>query len=166
MTRPVLRYAAAAVLIIGIVLALDVIRGPDRDHGGAPAIEAPATPSPEASPDDTVLQLTLPATALPTGDKLGAGLAVFTIAPGTWSSWDQTCCPGVLVEHVVTGQYTVRAEVAITVVGPTELPRRFRPEPGSSSIRATAWFRATRWGSRPAIWARAGNAPELAVDPG
>lgn len=156
MTRPVLRYAAAAVLIIGIVLALDVIRGPDRDHGGAPAIEAPATPSPEASPDDTVLQLTLPATALPTGDKLGAGLAVFTIAPGTWSSWDQTCCPGVLVEHVVTGQYTVRAEVAITVVradgAAEEIPTRTRVvlNPGDSLVsRDEVGVEAGNMGTEP-----------------
>jgi hypothetical protein len=104
--------AAGAAILFGV---LRLTRGEDR-HTGGPAIYAPATPSPEATPDDTVLHLTLPATALPTGDTLGAGLAVFTIAPGTRSSWDQTCCPGVLVEHVVAGQYSVRAEAAITIV--------------------------------------------------
>jgi hypothetical protein len=122
-TRPVLpwgRDRAAAVILMaaGAAILFGLLRlSHDEDrHTGGPAVYAPATPSPEATPDDTVLHLTLPATALPTGDSLGAGLAVFTIAPGTWSRWDQTCCPGVLVEHVVSGRYTVRAQAAITVV--------------------------------------------------
>jgi hypothetical protein len=121
--RPALlwvRDLAAAMILMatGAAILFGLLRlSHDEDrHTGGPAVYAPATPSPEATPDDTVLRLTLPATALPTGDTLGAGLAVFTIAPGTWSSWDQTCCPGVLVEHVVSGQYSVRAEDAITII--------------------------------------------------
>ena len=114
---PILLSAALLVLTLGVALGARLpgrFSGPD--HSRAPAVYAPASPSPAATPDETVLELTLPATALPTGDGVGAGLAVFTIAPGTRSTWDQTCCPGVLVEYVLSGQYTVRAAAAITVV--------------------------------------------------
>jgi hypothetical protein len=149
--RTVLILAATILLALGVALAIDILREPNPDHGGGPAIHAPATPTPE-----TVLEITLPATALPTGDGVGAGLAVFTIAPGTRSTWDQTCCPGVLVEYVLSGQYTVRSQAAITVVRASgaaeEVPARTEVvlNPGDSLIsRDEVGVEAANTGTEP-----------------
>ena len=75
----------------------------------------PATPSPETTPGDTVLELTFPVDALPTGDGVSAGLGYFSIPPGNSSTWISKCCRGPLIEYVVSGQYTVTVAAAIEV---------------------------------------------------
>jgi hypothetical protein len=74
------------------------------------------TPSPDDPVFETVFTTTLPPEALPSGDRLTAGLALFTIPVGAHSTWEPTCCPGPMVEYVVAGTYDVRAEAPMTVV--------------------------------------------------
>ena len=91
-------------------------------QGGTPSAEdgAPGTPAPAVAAEETLLEVTLPADALPRGAGVVAGLAHFTVPPGTRSAWlgsrPPACCPGPLVEYVLAGSYTVRAEAAIRVV--------------------------------------------------
>jgi hypothetical protein len=115
--RPILRYAAAAILVLGIVLAFDLIRDSRNDSGNRPAIMAPASPEPTAeSTGDTVLETTIPADVIPTSGFDGAGFAVFTIPVGNRSTWEDSCCAGPLIEHVVSGMLTVRDAMAVQVV--------------------------------------------------
>ena len=89
-----------------------------------PAVIAPATPSPDGVAEQTLVTVTLPANVLPRGGGVGAGLAHFTIPPGTRSTWTPpSCCSGPLVEYVLGGSYAVRAQATIRVVrtgGPVE----------------------------------------------
>ena len=154
------RDVAAAVMLIAvgavILFGLLQLRRDQDQHTGGPAVHAPASASQEATSDETVLQLTLPAASLPTGDGVGAGLAVFTIAPGTRSTWNQTCCPGVLVEYVLSGQYTVRSQAAMTVVraggAVEEVPARTEVvlNPGDSLVsRDEVGVEAANTGTEP-----------------
>ncbi len=115
--RPILRYAAAAILILGIVLSFDMFRNYRADHDPGPAILAPASPEPTAeSTADTVLETTIPADVIPASGFDSAGLALFTIPVGNRSTWEKFCCAGPLIEHVISGTVTVRIAAAIQVV--------------------------------------------------
>jgi len=115
--HPVLRYAAAAILILGIVLSFDLFRDYRADHDRGPAILAPASPEPTAeSTDNTVLETTIPADVIPASGFDSAGLALFTIPVGNRSTWEKFCCAGPLIEHVISGTVTVRIAAAIQVV--------------------------------------------------
>ena len=114
---PMLVSAALVLATLGIAWREFGPGGDDpSSHTGGPAINAPASPTPDATPDDTVLELTLPADALPTGDGVSAGLGYFSIPPGKSSTWTAKCCRGPMIEHVVAGQYTVTAGAAIDVI--------------------------------------------------
>jgi len=86
----------------------------DRNGPSGPAIDAPVATTIPA--DDGLLTITLPAGAIPRGEGVNAGLAHFSIPPGTRSTWIPYCCPGPMVEYVIAGTYTVRAQSAVRVV--------------------------------------------------
>jgi hypothetical protein len=113
------QFATAAVLllILGLVYwALGPGRADDGPRDTIPGA-APTEPSvPTAATEGPVLKITLPAAALPRGDGVSSGLAHFIIPPGTGSTWEPNCCPGPLVEYVLRGTYSVRAEAAIQIV--------------------------------------------------
>jgi hypothetical protein len=111
--RPILRYAAAAILVLGIIISFDAFRASRTDHGNQPAILAPASPEPT---DETVLESTIPADAVPAGGFEYSALALFTVPVGNRSTWEVSCCQGPLIEHVVSGTYTIRAAAAVHVV--------------------------------------------------
>jgi hypothetical protein len=112
-----LALGIAAILVIalvgGIVGGLIQDRLDSNDPRPAPAILAPATPEPTG---DTVLEITLPADAIPADGFDTGGLGVFVISPGSRSTWERTCCAGPLIEHVVAGAYTVRAQEPIEII--------------------------------------------------
>ncbi|HYP61590.1 MAG TPA: hypothetical protein VEQ36_14260 [Thermomicrobiales bacterium] len=116
--RPILRFAAAAILVLAIVFAIDIIRpdhGPNGNHGGAPAIQAPATPSPVTT-DGIVLEYTVPVADLPTTDWMRTVLDHLSIPPGTTTGGSSNCCSGPMIEYVLSGSYTVRVAAAIEVI--------------------------------------------------
>jgi len=112
-------YVVAALLVLALGIGL-LVRGPGlprREHEKSiPAAQAPASPTALPSTDTTLLRVTLPAAALPKGEGISGGLAHFSIPPGTRSTWTPPCCPGPLIEYVVSGSYSVKAEVALKVV--------------------------------------------------
>jgi len=108
---------AALLLILGIGY---VLFGSgfleDDQRTTVPAAVAPtATPTPGVVSEETLLVYTIPAAELPT-INIGMGTTRNTIAPGHRSTWDPYCCPGPMLEYVLAGTYTVRAEAAIQVV--------------------------------------------------
>ena len=113
--RPILRYAAAAILILGIVLAIDIIRDPGSDRGGAPVIHAPATPSPEASPT-TLFEVTLPADLVPHTTERITGLSYDKYRAGTTSTWRPYCCDGPMVQYQLTGSIQVTGSAELQIV--------------------------------------------------
>ena len=110
---------SAALLLLTLAVAFGPLRpGGDGNgnHAAGPAVYAPASPSPDALHGETVLELTLPAEAIPSGEEIGSGLEHLTIPPGIGGTWEETCCPGTSVEYIISGSYTVTAEEAVQVV--------------------------------------------------
>ena len=82
------------------MFAIDIIRpdhGPNGNHGGAPAIQAPATPSPVTT-DGIVLEYTVPVADLPTTDWMRTVLDHLSIPPGTTTGGSSNCCSGPMIE--------------------------------------------------------------------
>ena len=124
--------AALALLSLAAGIAFGALDLGWNDDGGrpaGPAIQAPASPSPEVTVDDDPgFSVTIPADALPLPSDgiAGSGIGHFTIPPGTSSSWEPTCCTGPMVDYVISGTLTVRAEAATQVLradgGVEEIP--------------------------------------------
>lgn len=105
----------AAALLLVLTLAIGYVGFGIGDSESEHRTTVPAA----VAPDDrlgVLLQITIPAEALPQGDGISAGLAHFSIPPGTRSTWQSSCCAGPLIEYVVAGTYTVRADAVIQVV--------------------------------------------------
>lgn len=111
-----LAVAAILLAIAGVAIGLFWTRA-DSPQKSIPAA-IPASPTAEPAPVtmETLLQFTLPLDELPKGEGISSGLAHFTIPPGTRSTWESYCCDGPMIEFVMEGLYTVRAESSITVV--------------------------------------------------
>jgi hypothetical protein len=109
--------AVFVVFVLGLVI---FVLGPGRSNDGQPAT-VPAgvptvTPTPNGPSEEMLLTVTFPTEALPRGKTIGTGITEAVILPGTRSTWQQHCCPGPVVDYVVEGAYTVRAEATIQVV--------------------------------------------------
>jgi hypothetical protein len=100
----ILPVVGTAILVLALLGGILAVRRPD---GGAPnaVVQAPtgvpATPAPELG-TATLLDVGLPATVIPAADEL-SGLAYFHVAPNTSGEWFGSCCPGLMVEHVLAG---------------------------------------------------------------
>jgi hypothetical protein len=108
---------AAAVVLMLVAAAgyLALVRdGNDRPNSIPAAVVA--TPDPDDPAIETVFTTTMPAEAMPSGDRVSAGLALFTIPVDHRATWEPTCCPGPMIEYIVEGMYGVRAEAPIEVV--------------------------------------------------
>ena len=119
--RP-LAYLAVAALLLALLGAAALIRfiawgdssGPSK---GGPAIFAPATPSPEAAGEETLLEVTLPVDVVPAG-MLGSMLLSHDTIPAnsvtTRASWE--CCPGAKVFLILDGSVSVVSDGAMQVI--------------------------------------------------
>ena len=115
---------STAVLVLLVLGLVYYTLGPGRGNNDGPAVIPPVvipteTPVPTATlgpTQQTVLDITFPAEMVPHFDDLAAGLAHWSVPPGTRSSWNPTCCPGLLFEFVAMGSYTIRAETTVRVV--------------------------------------------------
>jgi hypothetical protein len=111
---------AAALLIVlvgGIASYYLFDRREEPRHTIGPAINAPATPSPAAEPTDaTLFDVVLPAEVLPTGDGRLTGLAIIYVDPGSTGTWVESCCPGLMFEHIVAGEIAFTSKAAAQVL--------------------------------------------------
>jgi hypothetical protein len=113
--RRVAPLAAAAIMLLALTAGfLTVWRGDQERPRTVPAAFL-ATPSVEPT-IETVLTTRFAADQFPAGGPHSAGIAVFTLGVGLRSTWEPTCCPGPMIEHVLEGTYGVRAEAPITVI--------------------------------------------------
>src|SRR6185436_19904069 len=90
---------------------------PDRNPQlGAPAIQAPATPSPAAAGDQTLVDVILPADVVPVGEEVNVLLARDTIPANSETTHaPMDCCPGTKTYSTLAGK------VSVTSDGPMEL---------------------------------------------
>lgn len=106
---------AAILLVVGagyLAVRANVPEPPRR----LPAADGPtATPGPAGIVERALVEFPVPEDALPNGDTTSASLAHIVIPVGVRSTWEPTCCPGLLVEYVVAGEYAVRAGASILV---------------------------------------------------
>jgi hypothetical protein len=79
-----------------------------------------ATPAPDAMAlSETLLEVQIPAEAMPYGNTVMGGLNHQTIPASVTASWGPesgACCPGVRVDYVLSGTYTMRSNMAGWVV--------------------------------------------------
>lgn len=118
------RLAAAAVLLLLVLGLVYVTVGPGRsDPGhpaGIPAAVIPTTPVPPVPTEEVLLTLPLAAGALPGGEHLIGGLNHIVMPPAGTTTWEAsrgTSFPGLRVDYVLTGTYTVQ------VAGPAQVLR-------------------------------------------
>jgi hypothetical protein len=72
---------------------------------------APPPPTPRLTIEETLLAATLPAEALPLGDRVSGSLTHFSLAPGAEMTWDgaaDDCCPGFRFDYVLEGTLSMR----------------------------------------------------------
>jgi hypothetical protein len=119
------RWGLAAGAVAAVLLILEIGIGyvlfgsgflEDDQRTTIPAAVVPtATPTPGVVSEETLLVYTIPAAELPR-INIGMGTTRNTIPPGHRSTWEPYCCPGPMLEYVIQGTYTVRAEAPIRVV--------------------------------------------------
>jgi hypothetical protein len=152
--------AAAAILLaaLGGITAFWLFdQGTDRTHTTGPAIHAPATPSPTAGlTDATLFDVVLPPEVLPTGAGRLAGLAYVYVEPGAIGNLADSCCPGLMFEHIVAGEITFTSKAAAQVVRGDDSVEDIAAgvdvalQPGDTFIaRNEVEFRAANTGGEP-----------------
>lgn len=106
---------ATALLVLLTLGFAFLVAAPGRFDGQTAAVIrsvfAPAAPIPGVTVEETLLAATLPAEALPYGDRLSGNLSYFTVEPGIKSNWEPIlngCCPGLRVDYVVEGELIMR----------------------------------------------------------
>jgi hypothetical protein len=102
---PILIAAALILAVLGVAWRTFDPAGPRRNpQVGAPAIQAPATPSPGASRDQTLLEVTLPVDVVPVGEDVNVLLARDTIpANSVTTHAPMDCCAGTKTYHILAG---------------------------------------------------------------
>ena len=114
--------AALVVLVLTAGLFAGGPLRPNREVT-APAgifavLMAPATPGPEEAVRELLVETTVPAEALPTGENRFLNIWQETIDPGVTATFPAerlACCPGPLLDHVLVGELTVRVEGPLRV---------------------------------------------------
>jgi hypothetical protein len=114
-----------AALVVLVLTAGLFAGGPLRPNREATApagifavLMAPATPGPEEVAREVLVETTVPAEALPTGENRLLEIWQETIHPGVTATFPAerlVCCPGPLVDHVLVGELTVRVEGPLRV---------------------------------------------------
>jgi hypothetical protein len=109
--------ATIVIVLSGIAAAIVVRSGLFDSDDGAPAIFAPATPSPDAGGDQqTLLEITLPADIVPHTRERHVGLSHEAYGPNSHATWVPYCCDGPVIQYQLSGAITVRAEGPIQIV--------------------------------------------------
>jgi hypothetical protein len=114
---PILVSAAVILVVLGLAWRQFGSGEPDRNPQlGAPAIQAPATPSPAAAGDQTLVDVILPADVVPVGEEVNVLLARDTIPANSETTHaPMDCCPGTKTYSILAGK------VSVTSDGPMEL---------------------------------------------
>jgi hypothetical protein len=88
---------------------------------GGPALAAAqeATPAGGPAPGETLLEVTLPADALPSWDRVTLSLSHFTVPPASRSTWEGrsgACCPGPKLKYLLAGSLAAVSDGPMQVV--------------------------------------------------
>ena len=122
---PMTHLATAALVVFTLTFAY-LAFGPPRSGGqteqaaSLPAVfSTPASPPAEMITEETLVEITLPADALP--DTIYSGQNHYTIPPGSNGSWEpsrfsSTCCTGPRLNYVLEGTYSVRGDGPMQVL--------------------------------------------------
>lgn len=118
-------FATAALLVLVLVVSLFAAgplrpgRGPAEPAGLPAVIEAPATPSPGAATEETLVEAMIPAELFPEGEHITSEAAHLTMPPGSSGAWkgsERVDWPGLRVQHVLSGAITIRSEADAQVL--------------------------------------------------
>jgi hypothetical protein len=114
---PILVSAALILLLLGLAWRALGPGRPDRNPRlGVPAIHAPASPSPEASPTTTLFTITLPAGVVPHTTERITGISHDKYLAGSTSVWRPYCCDGPVVQYQLTGAIQVTGTAELQIV--------------------------------------------------
>jgi hypothetical protein len=116
--RPLIFATIAALLLAAIAGGFGASRLLDRsgDGGRAGIPAAVMESSPTAESDETMLETTIPAELVPSGDGIVPAIGLNLLEPGRSGTWEPICCSGPMLEYVISGVYTVRPEAEIDVI--------------------------------------------------
>lgn len=87
---------------------------------------------------EILLNITVPALLVPSGDSVRTCLSQIVIPPharSTWSARDAPCCPGTRLNYVIAGTYMVWPEGPVDILRPGEAPHTM---PAGSEITLRA----------------------------
>jgi hypothetical protein len=118
-------HLATAALVVFTLTFAYLAFGPPRSGrqdnlpAGIAAVSTPATPTAATTGEETVLEIALPAGAVPA--TIYSGQNHYTIPPGSNGRWEPTnfsttCCTGPRLNYVLEGTYTVRGDGPIQVL--------------------------------------------------
>jgi hypothetical protein len=113
-----IQLLAAAIVLLGLGLGYRAF-GPGGDDRSSTTIPAAVVPAATPAPEETLLEVVLPAEAMPSGDKVIGGLTHITLPAGATAAWNAesgACCPGIRVDYVVSGSYTLQPSIPGWVV--------------------------------------------------
>ena len=117
-------HLATAALVVFTLTFAYLAFGPPRSGrqdnllAGIAAVSTPATPTAATTGEETVLEIAVPAGAVPA--KIYSGQNHYTIPPGSSGRWEPTrfsatCCTGPRLNYVLEGTYTLRSEGPVQV---------------------------------------------------
>lgn len=130
----------AVLSLVAVVIGAAVHQGPSlvsRFASQEPfTIDAPTLTGLAGA--ETLLDVTVPALLVPSGDSVRTCLSHITIPPhtrSTWSARDAPCCPGARLNYVLAGTYVVWPEAPAEVLYAGQAPATF---PAGSEITLQA----------------------------
>ena len=109
---PILVSAALILVLLGLAWRQLGPGESDRNpQVGAPAIQAPATPSPAEAGDQTLVDVILPADVVPVGEEVNVLLARDTIPANSETTHaPMDCCPGTKTYSILAGSVSVTSD--------------------------------------------------------
>ena len=121
---PKTHLATAALIVFTLTFAYLAFGPPrfgrqDNLLAGIAVVSTPATPTAATTAEETLLEIALPAGAVPA--TIYSGQNHYTIPPGSRGRWEPTsfsatCCTGPRLNYVLEGTYTVRSEGPVQVL--------------------------------------------------
>ena len=109
------QFATAMLLLVtlglGAVTVGPIRRATERLAGVPAALLAPEAPASGVASEEILLEIALPAEAIPHGNRVSGSMTHFSLAPGTETTWAGAaagCCPGFRLVYVLEGTFALR----------------------------------------------------------
>jgi hypothetical protein len=113
-----IQLLAAAIVLLALGLGYRAF-GPGGEDRSSTSIPAAVAPAATPAPDETLIEVVLPAELLPHGDAITGSLHDSTIAANSTAVWTTelaACCQGVRIDYLLSGSLMVSADGPVQVI--------------------------------------------------